>query len=158
MSAWKIQVIHGPNLNMLGWREPAVYGTMTLSELDHLLLKQARDLGLELSIFQSNHEGEIIDQIQSCFRKMDGILINPGAYTHYSYAIRDAISSVELPVVEVHLSNIMEREAFRRISVLEEVCVGQIYGKGKDSYLEGLQLLKEYLEQGQSPEGTSTGL
>ena len=141
---------------MLGWREPAVYGTMTLEELNQLLLFRAGELNLELSIFQSNHEGEIIDQIQSCFRKKDGILINPGAFTHYSYAIRDAISSVELPTVEVHLSNIMEREAFRQISVLEEICIGQIYGKGKDSYLEGLQVLKNYLEQEPSPEQTRT--
>lgn len=158
MSAWKIQVIHGPNLNMLGWREPTIYGTMTLAELDQMITDRATELDVELSICQSNHEGEIIDLIQSCFRQKDGILINPGAFTHYSYAIRDAVSSVELPAVEVHLSNIMEREAFRRISVLEEVCIGQIYGKGKDSYLEGLQLLKDHLEQKRSSAEIRTGI
>lgn len=138
-----IQVIHGPNLNMLGIREPEIYGRLTLDEINRDIQALALELCLEISFFQSNHEGLIIDKIQSCYGKMNGILINPGAFTHYSYAIRDAISSVAIPTVEVHLSNIMDREEFRRVSVLEDVCMAQIYGKGKDSYLEALKLLSD---------------
>ncbi|MBE7022823.1 MAG: type II 3-dehydroquinate dehydratase [Ruminococcaceae bacterium] len=135
----KIFVIHGPNLNMLGIREPAVYGTMTLDEINTSLQELAGKLDVELDFFQSNSEGALIDKIQSAYGTADGIIINPGAYTHYSYAIRDAISSVSLPAIEVHLSDIHSREEFRRISVIKPVCKAQISGLGKDSYLLALR-------------------
>lgn len=143
----KILVLHGPNLNMFGIREPGIYGTATLSSINKNLEKQAGRLSAELEIFQSNHEGELIDRIHAAYGKKDGILFNPGAFTHYSYAIRDAISSVSLPVVEVHLSNIHKREAFRHVSVIAPVAVGQISGFGAYSYELGLTALLRYLEE-----------
>jgi len=137
----KIQVINGPNLNMLGVREPQIYGTLTLDEINCRLLQKGKELGLELEFYQSNHEGNIIDKIQECYGKTDGIVINPGAYTHYSIAIRDAIAAVGIPAVEVHLSDINRREDFRKISVIKNVCLKQIWGKGVDSYTEALELL-----------------
>lgn len=143
----KVQVINGPNLNMLGVREVGVYGSMTLNEIIETIKKEAEQLDIEVSFFQSNHEGAIIDMIHECYHKKDGIIINPGAFTHYSYAIRDAIAAVSIPTIEVHLSNIEERESFRKISVTKEVCVKQISGKGVNSYLEGLRELKQYIEK-----------
>ena len=137
----KIQVINGPNLNMLGIREPGVYGTLTLDEINRQLVEKGEELNLNLDFFQSNHEGDIIDKIQACYRKIDGIVINPGAYTHYSIAIRDAIAAVGIPTVEVHLSDINSREDFRKISVIKSVCVKQIWGKGVHSYTEALEFL-----------------
>ena len=140
-----ILVLHGPNLNLLGIREPDVYGYETLQDVDDALLQHAAAHESELRIFQSNHEGRLIDAIHEARNWAGGILINPGAFTQYSYALRDAISSVALPCVEVHLSNIHAREPFRRTSVLAPVCVGQITGFGWRSYLLGLQALIEYL-------------
>jgi 3-dehydroquinate dehydratase-2 len=140
----KIQVINGPNLNMLGIREPEIYGTLTLEEINRQLLSAAQRLDQTLEFFQSNHEGDIIDQIQECYRKADGIIINPGAYTHYSIAIRDAIAAVGIPTVEVHLSDINTREDFRKISVIKNVCIKQIWGKGVHSYLEALEFLSKH--------------
>ncbi len=137
-------VIHGPNLNLLGEREPEQYGRRTLAELDLELEEEAARLGVQLHILQSNHEGALIDFIHAGRRTAAGILINPGAFTHYSYALRDAIAGVNLPAVEVHLSDIHQREPFRRVSVIKEVCLAQISGKGFDSYLEGLHLLVDY--------------
>ena len=142
-----ILVIHGPNLNLLGEREPGHYGRRTLAELDRELYSQAQKLGIRLIIFQSNHEGALIDFIHEQRRTAAGILINPGALTHYSYALRDAIAGVNLPAVEVHLSDIYQRESFRRISVIREVCLAQISGKGFDSYLQGLHLLVDYIRK-----------
>jgi len=137
----KILVLHGPNLNLLGERKPEVYGTTRLAELNALLRKQARGLGVELRIFQSNHEGELIDKLHAQRRWAQGLVINPGALTHYSYALRDAIEAVELRTYEVHLSNIHARESWRRVSVLADVVEGQIVGKGIDSYREALEKL-----------------
>lgn len=137
----RILVIHGPNLNLLGTREPQVYGSTTLAEIDAQLRELGHQLGLAVESVQSNHEGEIIDAIHGARGRCNGILINPGAYTHYSIAIRDAISAVDLPVVEVHLSNVHKREEFRHRSVIAPVVVGTIAGFGPDSYTLGLRAL-----------------
>ena len=142
----KILVLHGPNLNLLGIREPDVYGKITLAEINQLIREKAREQNYQLQIEQSNHEGVLIDRIQDAKNWADGILINAGAYTHTSIAIRDAISGVQLPTVEVHLSNIHAREPFRHVSMIAPVCVGQICGFGFNSYLLGLQALMDYLK------------
>lgn len=143
----RIQVINGPNMNMLGIREPDIYGTITLNEINELIALKGGELNLSLEFYQSNHEGYIIDKIHDCYGKKDGIIINPGAFTHYSIAIRDAISAVGIPTVEVHLSDIKSREDFRKKSVIKDVCVKQICGKGVDSYLEALELLVNMLKK-----------
>ena len=140
----KIAVIHGPNLNLFGTRETQIYGSVTLDQIN-LRLHEAAGSSHELRIVQSNHEGVIIDTIHEARTWANGILINPGAFTHYSYAIRDAISAVKLPTVEVHLSNIHTRESFRHTSVIVPVCVGQIAGFGWRSYLHGLAALLDTL-------------
>ncbi|MEX2461985.1 MAG: type II 3-dehydroquinate dehydratase [Paenibacillaceae bacterium] len=143
----KVLILHGPNLNMLGVREPGVYGTVTLETINLNLMQLAKQQALELEIVQSNHEGELIDHIHRAYGAKDGILINPGAFTHYSYAIRDALSSVSLPTVEVHLSNIHQREAFRHQSVIAPVVVGQIAGFGAYSYELGLLALTQHIQE-----------
>lgn len=142
----KICLIHGPNINFTGIREKGVYGTLTFDEINEEIRKKADELGLEVEIFQSNHEGAIIDKIQECFSAKDGIVINPGAYTHYSYAIRDALASVDMPVIEIHMSNIHKREQFRHTSVTVPVCVGQICGFGWKGYLLALEAMKMQFE------------
>lgn len=137
----RFKVIHGPNLDLLGTREPGVYGKESLEDLNRSIEEYCAQNGVEVEIVQSNHEGHIIDEIHSCLDSFDGIVINPGAYTHYSYAIRDAIAAVALPTVEVHLSNIHAREAFRRRSVIAPVVLAQISGFGHIAYvlaIEGL--------------------
>lgn len=136
-----ILLIHGPNLNLLGTRETAVYGVETLEAINDKCSALAEELGVHIDTRQSNSEGDIVDLIQEARHSAKGILINPGAYTHYSYAIRDAIAAVKLPAVEVHLSNIYSREEFRRHSVIAPVAAGQISGFGADSYLLGLRAL-----------------
>lgn len=137
----KILIIHGPNLNLLGEREPEIYGSMTLEELNATISAFAKPRNIETIFFQSNHEGGLIDCLHEHRRKVEGVVINPGAFTHYSYALRDAIAAIQLPTVEVHLSDIHKREAFRKISVIKEVCLAQITGLGKDSYLHGIEWL-----------------
>jgi len=132
-------VIHGPNLNLLGEREPSVYGSLTLGEVDRRLQALARAEGASVDTFQSNHEGAIIDRLHASRGRYDAIVINAGALTHYSFALRDAIAAVPLPVVEVHLSNLHARDAFRRTSVISAVVAGQIAGFGVHSYLLGLR-------------------
>jgi len=136
----KILVIHGPNLNLLGQREKDVYGETTLKEINEALTNDAREHGVTLEVFQSNHEGEIVDVVgEAKTNKIDAILINPAAYTHTSVAIRDAIAAVDIPTVEVHISNIYSREDFRHTSLIAPVCHGQVSGFGVDSYLLGLK-------------------
>jgi len=139
-----ILVINGPNLNLLGTREPEIYGPETLEELMMWLETSQQGSNHSFKFFQSNHEGEIIDTIHDERHWAAGILINPAAFTHYSYAIRDAISAVEIPAIEVHLSDIQNREKFRQNSVISPVCVDQVFGMGKDSYLEGIKLLLKH--------------
>lgn len=135
----QVLVIHGPNLNLLGQREPDVYGAATLANIDHLLEERAAALGVQVETLQSNHEGEIVDAIHGAAGRVDAIVINPGAYTHYSVAIRDAVAAVGLPTVEVHLSNIAAREEFRQRSVIAPVCRGSVAGFGPLSYVLGLE-------------------
>lgn len=141
----KLLIINGPNLNMLGIREPEKYGSMTFEELEKELYAFSFELGLDIETFQSNSEGAIIDKIQDTLGNFDGILINAGGYTHTSVAIRDAISSVSLPCVEVHITNIHAREEFRHKSLIAPVCIGQIGGFGKNSYKLGMKALNDYL-------------
>jgi 3-dehydroquinate dehydratase-2 len=141
----KILVLHGSNLNWLGKREPAIYGTFTLADVDRELKELAQELQIELKIFQTNWEGQLVDWIQAESEWADAILINPGAFTHYCYSLRDAIASVNLPALEIHLTNIYAREAFRHESVIVPACIGQISGLGINSYLLGLRALHDYL-------------
>ena len=137
----KIMVINGPNLDFLGIREPGVYGTQTYSDLEKKIETHAEDMGIETVVMQSNSEGDIIDYIHYARGNYDGIIINPGAYTHYSYAIRDAIGCVRVPFIEAHMENLFALEDFRNRSVLAPVCAGQIGGLGADSYLLALEAL-----------------
>tara|TARA_Y100001933_G_C18872153_1_gene510438 strand:- start:414 stop:842 length:429 start_codon:yes stop_codon:yes gene_type:complete len=138
-----ILVINGPNLNLLGEREPEIYGNDTLEELMMWLETSSDGRNHNFKFYQSNHEGVLIDAIHDERQWANGMIINAGALSHYSYAIRDAISSIGIPTVEVHLSDIMGREDFRKISVIKDVCISQVYGLGKKSYLEGLKILNE---------------
>jgi 3-dehydroquinate dehydratase-2 len=143
----KIIVVNGPNLNLLGTREQDVYGTVTLAEIAAAVAREAQMLGMDLDFIQTNHEGEIIDKIHEAKGTYDLIIINPGAFTHYSIAIRDAVKAVGLPCIEVHLSNIHAREEFRSKSVIAPVCNGQICGFGADSYLVALRAASLILDE-----------
>jgi 3-dehydroquinate dehydratase-2 len=143
----KFLVLHGPNLNLLGTREPDVYGSQTLEQIDRSIAELADELGCSVTCLQSNSEGGLIDAIQAAASACDGILINPAAYTHTSIAIRDALSAVGLPFVEVHLSNIHRREQFRHTSLTAPLAIGQICGFGRDSYLLGLRALFNHIKQ-----------
>ena len=153
----KILVIHGPNLNMLGMREPEIYGRQTLEEIDAELMAQADRLGLGIETFQSNHEGEIVDRIQQAQETFDGIIINPAAYTHTSIAIRDALSLLDRPVVEIHLSNINKREAFRHTSLIADIVAARISGFGAHGYLLALDGLAQMLPGNPSARKTQSG-
>jgi 3-dehydroquinate dehydratase-2 len=139
----KILVLHGPNLNLLGLREPDVYGSMTLDEINSKLVELGRELGAELTCRQSNHEGALIDALHDARTWAIGVVFNPGAYTHTSIALRDAISAIQIPVIEVHLSNVYAREEFRHVSMISAVCKGKITGLGWRSYELGLRALIE---------------
>lgn len=140
----EILILHGPNLNLLGVREPEVYGTMTFNELNAKIKEYAKRIHLKVKIRQSNSEGELIDIIQDAHTWAGGIVFNPGAYTHYSYALRDAVAGILVPTVEVHLSDIQNREDFRKVSVISPVCVAQFSGQGAESYFEGVKFLSTW--------------
>jgi 3-dehydroquinate dehydratase II len=144
----KIRVLHGPNLNLLGTRETDIYGSLTLADINKLIENHAGTNGLSVVIDQFNSEGDLVQAIQDAKGKFDAIVMNPGAYTHYSIAIRDAVAAVQIPTVEVHLSNIHAREEFRQESVIAPVCAGQISGFGHFSYILGLDAAKSILEKG----------
>jgi len=139
----KILVLHGPNLNLLGMREPEVYGSMSLDEIDDRLAEKSHELGVKVTCKQSNHEGVLIDALQDAREWADGVIFNPGGYTHTSVALRDAIAAIGIPVIEVHLSNVYAREEFRHRSLLSAVCTGKITGFGWKSYMLGLIALIE---------------
>ena len=138
----KILVINGPNINMLGIREPHIYGNKTYDDLVFLIKNKAQETGVEVGFFQSNHEGALVDAIQEAYGKFDGIVINPAAYTHTSVAILDAIKAVGIPTVEVHISNPDEREDFRKVSYIREACVATVAGLGFDGYITAMEILK----------------
>ncbi len=143
-----ILVVNGPNLNLLGIREPNIYGIDTLGDIENWINDELSDSNIKLQWYQSNHEGKILDRLHRAMNdKKDGIIINPGAYTHYSYAIRDAISAISIPTIEVHLSDIKSRENFRQASVIQDVCLEQISGLGKNGYLEAIYALEKYLNR-----------
>ncbi len=142
----KILIVHGPNLNLLGTREPEIYGSMTLGDINSHLLDLAKEFGAELKCLQSNHEGALIDALQDAQTWADGVIFNPGGYTHTSIALRDAIAAMKIPVIEVHLSNVYAREEFRHTSMISGVCKGKITGFGWRSYTLGLRALAEMLE------------
>lgn len=137
----RILILHGPNLNLLGEREPEVYGRLSLRDVNSLLKKESHLLGVKLRIYQSNSEGELIDLLHKNRKWAHGVVFNPGAYTHYSYALRDAVSAIVKPTVEVHFSDTQSREDFRKVSVIAPVCIRQIVGLGWESYVEGIRLL-----------------
>jgi len=143
----KVLIVNGPNMNMLGSREKDKYGLLSLDEINDIILKYAKTKNIEVSFFQSNSEGNIIDKIQTSIEKHDFCIINAGAYTHYSYAIRDAIASIEIPVIEVHITNINKREVFRKTSVIAPVCIGTISGFGYNSYLVAIDAVSKLIER-----------
>jgi 3-dehydroquinate dehydratase-2 len=142
----KILILHGPNLNLLGTREPDVYGSMTLDDINNKLFELGQELGAEVNSLQSNHEGVLIDALHDARTWADGVVFNPGAYTHTSIALHDAISAIQIPVVEVHLSNVYAREEFRHVSMISAVCKGKISGFGWRSYMLGLRALVDILK------------
>lgn len=145
MKKIKILVINGPNLNMLGIREPDIYGDKTYTHLEKVIADAALDIDADAEVYQSNHEGDIVDKIQSAYKVFEGIVINPAAYTHTSVAILDALKAVNIPAVEVHISDVDSRENFRQISYVSKACIKTYKGLGFDGYVEAMKYLKEYL-------------
>ena len=143
----RVAIMHGVNLDQLGQRDPEHYGTLTLTELEVRVKHWAVDLGLEPAFFQTNHEGEFCEELHSAAQTQDGLLLNPGAWTHYSCAIRDALEIAGLPAIEVHLSAVDEREEWRRVSVIRDLCAGSVQGKGLEGYREALEMLKKELDK-----------
>lgn len=144
----KFCIINGPNLNMLGIREPDLYGNITYDTLIEKIGQWGRETGIETTCYQSNHEGDLVDRIQACYRDgTDGIIINPGAYTHTSVALLDAVKAVQIPTVEVHISDVSQREDFRQISYIRMACVATVMGQGIDGYRTAMQILKEKLHK-----------
>lgn len=137
----KLRVINGPNINMLGIREPDIYGRVTYDDLVKMIEEHGKNKGIEIEVMQSNHEGDLVDMLQDCYQKIDGIVINPGAYTHTSVAILDALKAVSIPAVEVHISDVDSRENFRQISYIRQACVKTISGHGTNGYLEAIDHL-----------------
>lgn len=144
----RILLMNGPNLNMLGVRDPAIYGTDTLAAIEQMVVEHGAQRGVQVDCFQSNHEGALVDRLHEAHGRYDGIVYNPGAHTHYSYALHDAVECIDVPVVEVHISDISQREEFRRHSVIAPACIAQVKGKGKAGYLEALDLLADRAEGG----------
>ncbi len=144
--AKKLLLINGPNMNMLGIRQPEIYGRDTLETIEKLTVDKAAELGYECECFQSNYEGAIVEAIHKAYGRIDGIVMNPAAFTHYSYAIADAVSAVAIPTVEVHMSDVHNRESFRANSVILPYCIGQVAGLGKESYAVGVEKMAAYLE------------
>ncbi len=147
----RILVLNGPNINVLGRRNPTIYGTLTLDEINGLISEQAKALGVDISFFQSNHEGALIDRIQESWGNIDGIVINPGALTHYGYSLKDALIDAVVPVIEVHLGNIHAREDWRRHSVVADIARGQIAGFGWRSYTSAIEIMVGIIEEETTP-------
>jgi 3-dehydroquinate dehydratase-2 len=145
----RIEVMHGVNLDQLGRRDPLLYGTLTLAELESRIEREARELGMSASFFQTNHEGDFVERLHSLRGQADALLLNPGSWTHYAWAIRDALEIAALPAVEIHLSDVQHREPWRRVSVIGELCFATISGRGPDGYGEALRLLHARLAEGQ---------
>jgi len=146
----RLLVINGPNINMLGIREPEIYGRDDYAELCRRINARAAELGIEAEIYQSNHEGDIVDRIQSAYGSTDAIIINPAAYTHTSIAIRDALAAVGIPAVEVHISDVSAREGFRKMNYISEVCLGSVNGRGINGYIEAMDILFAELKGGKA--------
>ena len=142
----KVLLMNGPNLNMLGVRDPAIYGSDTLASIEEMVKDYGRARGVQVDCFQSNHEGALVDALQAAHGNYDGIVYNPGAHTHYSYALHDAVECIDVPVVEIHISDISKREEFRRTSVIAPACIAQVKGLGKEGYLRALDVLLQKWE------------
>jgi len=147
-AGYRVEVMHGVNLDQLGRRDPLLYGTLTLGELERRIEADAAALGLQTSFFQSNHEGAFVEHLHSLREGADAVLLNPGAWTHYAWAIRDALEIAGLPALELHLSDVQNREPWRRVSVIGELCFATISGRGPDGYAEALMLLRDHLDGG----------
>jgi 3-dehydroquinate dehydratase II len=152
--AWRIEVMHGVNLDQLGRRDPLLYGTLTLAELERQVGEDAREMGLVTRFFHTNHEGEFVEHLHALADQADAIILNPGSWTHYAWGIRDALEIAGLPALEIHLSDVQNREPWRRVSVIRELCFATISGRGPDGYREALSLVRDRLER---PDGHGQG-
>jgi 3-dehydroquinate dehydratase-2 len=144
--SYRVEVLHGVNLDQLGNRDPALYGSLTLPELEARIVQEGRSLDLEVSCFQSNHEGAFVERLHALRGEVDGVILNPGAWTHYAWAIRDALEITAVPALELHLSDPLARESWRHVSVIGELCFASVRGLGPDGYSHGLELMREHLE------------